>query len=170
MLLTIALEKTLESPSDSKEIKPVNLKENQCWILIWRTDAEAPIPWPPDSNSRLTGKDTDMGQGWKQKEKGTAEDEVAAWHHQLDGHELGQPPEMVRDTKPGALQIVGSQRLKHDLATEQQNGCVVSEWIYLMSSAPISLLIFLCVKTNGIFSFQKKAPLPRARHWLSFLR
>ena len=87
---TIALEKTLESPWDSKEIKPVNLKENQSWTLIWRTDAEAPILWPPDSNSRLVGKDPDAGQDWKQKEKRTTEDEMAGWHHQFNGHELWQ--------------------------------------------------------------------------------
>ena len=60
----MVLEKTLESPLDSKEIKPVNPKENQPWIFIGRTDAEAeaPILWIPDANSRLTGKDTDVGK------------------------------------------------------------------------------------------------------------
>ena len=58
----MVLEKTLESPLDSKEIKPVDLKENQPWIFIGRTDAEAPILWIPDANSQLTGKDTDTGK------------------------------------------------------------------------------------------------------------
>ena len=58
----MVLEKTLESPLDSKEIKPVNPKENQSWIFIGRTDAEAPILWIPDANSQLTGKDTDAGK------------------------------------------------------------------------------------------------------------
>ena len=73
----VVLEKTLESPLDSKEIKPVNLKGNQPWIFIGRTDAEteAPILWPPDMKSRLTGKDPDAGKDWGQKEKGAAEDE-----------------------------------------------------------------------------------------------
>ena len=71
-------EKTLESPLDCKEIKPVNPKENQPWILIGRTDseAEAPILWPPDRKSRLIGKDLDTGKDWRQTEKGVAEDEV----------------------------------------------------------------------------------------------
>ena len=70
----VVLEKTLESPLDSKETKPVNPKANQSWIIIGRTDAEAtaPILWPPEAKSQLTRKDPDAGKGWKQ-EKGTAE-------------------------------------------------------------------------------------------------
>ena len=72
------LEKTLESPLDSKEIKPVNPKGNQPWIFIGRTDAEAeaPILWPPDEKNQLTGKYPDAGKDWRQKEKGTTEDEM----------------------------------------------------------------------------------------------
>ena len=70
------LEKTLESPLDSKEIKPVNPKGNQPWILIGRTDAEAPILWPPDVKSWLIGKDPDAGKDLRQKEKREAEDEM----------------------------------------------------------------------------------------------
>ena len=72
------LEKTLESPMDCKEIKPVNPKGNQSWIFIGRTDAEAeaPILWPADVKSQLIGKDPNAGQGWKLKAKGTAEDEM----------------------------------------------------------------------------------------------
>ena len=74
----VVLEKTLESPLDCKEIKPVNPKGNQPWIFIGRTDAEieAPILWPPDVKSWLIEKDPDAGKDWKQKEKGTAEDEM----------------------------------------------------------------------------------------------
>ena len=77
---TMVLEKILESPLDCKEIKPVNPKGNQPWIFIGRTDAkaEAPILWPPDAKSRLIGKDPDAGKDWRQKEKGTAEDEMVA--------------------------------------------------------------------------------------------
>ena len=64
----VVLEKTLESPLDFKEIKPVNPKENQSWIITGRTDAEAPILWPPDVNSWLTGKDPDSGKDWEQEE------------------------------------------------------------------------------------------------------
>ena len=75
----MVLEKTLESSLDCKEIKPVNPKENQPWIFIGRTDADAeaesPIAWSPDAKSRLTGKDPDAGKDWKQK-KGAAEDEI----------------------------------------------------------------------------------------------
>ena len=87
---TVVLEKTLESPLDCKEIHPVHSKGNQSWIFIGRTDAEAeaPILWPPDAKSWLTGKDPDAGKDWRQEEKGTTEDEMVGWHHQLDGHEF----------------------------------------------------------------------------------
>ena len=70
------LEKTLESFLDYKEMKPVNPKGNQCWIVIGRTDAEAeaPILWPPDAKNWLIGEDPDAGKDWKQEEKGTTED------------------------------------------------------------------------------------------------
>ena len=72
------VEKTLESPLDLKEIKPVNPKGNQPWIFIARSDAdaEAPILWPPDVKSRFTGKDPDAGKYWGQEEKGATEDET----------------------------------------------------------------------------------------------
>ena len=91
--------KTLESLSDSKEIKPVNPKGNQSWIFIGRTnaEAEAPIVWPPDAKSWLTGKDPDAGKDWRQKEKMAAEHEMVGWHHQLDGHEFEQAPGLVMD-------------------------------------------------------------------------
>ena len=71
-------EDSWESPLDLKEIKQVNHKENQPWIFIGRTDAEAeaPVLWPPDVKSRLVGKDPDAGKDWRQKEKDVAEDEI----------------------------------------------------------------------------------------------
>ena len=83
------LENTLESLLDSKEIQPVHLKENQSWIFIGRTDAEAegPILRPPDAKSRLIGKDPDAGKDQRQEEKGTTEDEMVGRYHQLNGHE-----------------------------------------------------------------------------------
>ena len=72
-LRIVVLEKTLESPLDGKEIKPVNPKEYQSWIFIGRTDAEAPIFWPPDVKNQLTGKDPNAEKDWRQKEKGAAE-------------------------------------------------------------------------------------------------
>ena len=91
---TVVLEKTLESPLDCKEIKPVNPKGNQPWIFIGKTDAgaEAPILWPPDVKSWLIGKDPDAGKDWRQEEKGMEEDEMIGWHHQPDGHEFEQAP------------------------------------------------------------------------------
>ena len=88
----LVLEKTLESPLDCKEIKPVNPKGNQPWIFIGRTDAEAepPILWPPDARSGLIGKDPDAGKDWGQEEKGMTEDEMVQWHHWLNGHEFEQ--------------------------------------------------------------------------------
>ena len=78
MFWNVVLEKNLESPLDYKEIKPVNPKGNQPWIVIGRTDAkvEAPILWLPDVKSWLTGKDPDAGKEWRQEEKGTTEDEM----------------------------------------------------------------------------------------------
>ena len=85
---TVVLEKTLESPLDCKEIQPVHPKGDQPWVFIGRTDAESetPVLWPPHSKSWLTGKDPDAGRDWGQEEKGTTEDEMAGWHHRLDGH------------------------------------------------------------------------------------
>ena len=87
---TMVLEKTVESPLDCKEIKPVNPKGNQSWIFTGRTssEAEAPVLWLPDVKSWLIGKDPDGGKDWGREEKGTTEDEMVGWHHQLYGHEF----------------------------------------------------------------------------------
>ena len=89
---TVVLEKTLESPLDSKDIKPVNPKGNQSWISIGRTDAkaEAAILWPPDAKNWLIGKYPDAGKDWRQEEKGMTEDEMVRWHHQLNEHDFEQ--------------------------------------------------------------------------------
>ena len=91
---TVVMEKSLESPLDSKEIKPVNPKGNQPWIFIGRTDAEteAPILWPPDEKSQLTRKNSDAGKDWGQEEEGTTQNETIGWHHWLNGHEFEQTP------------------------------------------------------------------------------
>ena len=87
---TVVLEKTLESPLDSKEIQSVHPKGNQSWILIGRTDAEAetPILWPPDAKNWLIGKNPYAEKDWRQEEKETTEDELVGWHHGLNGHEF----------------------------------------------------------------------------------
>ena len=119
----VVLEKTLGSPLNIKELKPVNLKGNQSWIFTGRTDAEAkaPILWPPDVKWRLIGKDPDAGNDWRQKEKSTAK----GW----DGW-MASPTRWTwiwtnsrrqwRTGEPGILQSMGLQRVRHDLATEQQ--------------------------------------------------
>ena len=88
----VVLKKPLESPLDGKETKPVNPKWNQPWIFTGRTDAEAdaPIVWPPDAKSQLTGKDPAAGRDWGWEEKAAAEDETVGWHHRLNGHEFEQ--------------------------------------------------------------------------------
>ena len=87
-------EDSWESLGDCKEIQPVNSKADQFWVFIGRNyaKAETPILWPPHEKSWLTGKDPDAGRDWGQDEKGTTEDEIAGWHHQLDGHEFEWTP------------------------------------------------------------------------------
>ena len=89
---TVVLEKSLESPLDFKEIKPVYLKGNQFWIFTGRTDAEAEAAtlWPPDRKSWLIRKDLDAGKDWRWEEKGMTEDEMVGWHHWFNGHEFEQ--------------------------------------------------------------------------------
>ena len=85
---------SLESPLDCKEIQSVYPKGDQSWIFIGRTDVkvEAPILWPSDAESWLTGKDPDAGKDWRQEEKGITEDEMVGWHHWLNGQEFEQAP------------------------------------------------------------------------------
>ena len=82
---TVMLEKTLESPLGSKEIKPLHPKGNQSWIFIGRSDAEAEISviQPPDAESQLIGKYPDAGTDWRQQVKEMTEDKMVGWHHQL---------------------------------------------------------------------------------------
>ena len=122
---TVVLEKTLQSLLDSKEIPPVNPKGKQFWIFIGKTDGEAEVPilWPPDAKSWLIGKHPDAGKDWRQEEKGTTEDEMAGWHHQLNGREFEQTlgdGEWWRTGKPGMLLSMGSQKVGHDWVTEQK--------------------------------------------------
>ena len=87
---TVVLEKTLESPLEVKEIKPVHPKGNQPWIFIGRTFAEALILWPLDAKSWLIGKVPDSGKDWGQEENGVTEDEMSGWYHWHNGHEFEQ--------------------------------------------------------------------------------
>ena len=134
---TVVLEKTLESPLDCKEIQPVHSKGDQSWVFLGRTDAKAetPILWPPYAKSWLIGKDSDAGRDWGQEEKGMTEDEMAGWHHRLDGHEsewtLG-----VGDGQ-GGLVYCNSWCLKESDMTERLN------WTELKQEAELRTLVFL---------------------------
>ena len=125
---TVVLEKTLESSLDSK-IKPVNPKGNQPWIFIERTEAEAPILWPPDAKSQLIGKDPDSGKDWKQEKKVMTEDKMVGWHHRLSGHEFEKTPEMVKDREGWCAAV--------HRVTKNQTG--LSDWtITTIVSLPLS--------------------------------
>ena len=115
---TVVLEKTLHSPLDYKELKPVNPKGNQSWIFIGRTDVEAetPIFWPSVAKNWLWIRPWCWKRG--QEEKGTTEDEMVGWHHWLDGHEFDKLWELVMDRESCHAQSMGSQKVGHDWVTE----------------------------------------------------
>ena len=122
---TVVLEKTLESPLDCKEIRPVNPKGNQSWTFIGRTGAEVPVLWPPDVKNQPIGKDLDAGKDWRQDEKGMTEDEMVGWHHRLNGHESEWTPG-VGDGQ-GGLVCCSPWSCKKSDTTERLN------WIELRS-------------------------------------
>ena len=123
-LQTVVLEKTPESPLDSKEIKPGNCKGNQPWILIGKINAEAetPVFWSSDGNSWLIGKVPDAGKDWGQKKKTVSEDEMAGWMASLMQWTWAWANfwRWWGTVRPGVLQPVGSWRVRHDWVTEQQ--------------------------------------------------
>ena len=128
---TVVLGNTPESPWDHKETKRVHPKGNQPWIFIGRTEAKAKarILWPPDMKSQLIRKDPDAGKDWVQEEKGQREVEMVGWPYRLNGHESEQTPgDEWRTGKPGVLQSMGSQRVGHDLTTEQQMWVLPKGW------------------------------------------
>ena len=153
---TVVLEKTLESPLDCKEIQPVNLKGNQSWIFIGRTDAEpeTPILWPPDAKKWLIGKDLDAGKDWRQEEKGTIEDEVIGWHHWLDGHGFEQARELVMDREAWHAAV-------HGVA---ESRTWLSKWTELfhsfqeMHACSITSFMFESVRLHGLYSARLLCP------------
>ena len=134
----VVLEKTLESPLDCKEIQPVHSEGDQSWVFFGRNDAKAetPILWPPHTKSWLIGKDPDAGRDWGQVEKGTTEDEMAGWHHWLDGRESEWTPG-VGDGQ-GGLACCDSWGRKESDTTERLNW---TEW-----PRKIKMLVFLLVE------------------------
>ena len=128
---TVVLEKILESPLDCKEIQPVHSKGDQSWVFFGWSDAKAetPILWPPYVKSWLIGKDSDAGRDWEQEEKGTTEDEMAGWHHWLDGHESEWTPG-VGDGQ-GGLACCDSWGLKESDMTERLKWSELTRWTFV---------------------------------------
>ena len=118
---TVVLENILESPLDCKEIQPVHCKGNQSYMFIGRTDVEAetPVLWPPDAESWLIWKDLNAGKDWGQEKKGVIEDEMAGWHHQLNGHGFGWT--LGVGDGQGGLACCNSWGHKESDTTEQLN-------------------------------------------------
>ena len=168
-LWTAVLEKTLESPLHSKEIKPVYLQGNQPWILIGWTDAEVetPVFRSSDSNSWLIGKVPGSGKDWGQKEKRASENEMAGWHHRCNGHDFGR---WWGTGRPGCSCLWG-RRVRHDWATEQRQWYPLSQetgdvihntvvflycsslhlhsWEYSIHSLPLNWELSSCSQEDG---------------------
>ena len=136
MLLNCVLEKTLESLLDCKEIQPVHSEGDQPWDFFGRNDAKAetPVLWPPHAKSWLIGRDSDAGRDWGQEEKATTEDEMAGWHHWLDGRESEWTP--GDGDGQGGLACCDSWGRKESETTEWLN------WTELIQSLIIHFSLF----------------------------
>ena len=146
---TVVLEKTLESPLDCKEIRPVHPKGNQSSIVVVRTDAEAetPILWPPDVESWLIWKDPDAGKDRRQ-EKGTTENEMVGWYHWLNAHESEQA--LGAGDGQGSLACCSPWGWKESNMTEQLN---CTEYAY-SKSREFCLILILELSSGPFFFFQ----------------
>ena len=145
------LEKTLDNLLDCKEIQLVHSKGDQSWVFFGRTDAKAetPVLWPPHAKSWLIGKDSDAGRDWGQEEKGTTEDEMAGWHHGLNGRESEWTPG-VGDGQ-GGLACCDSWgcRVGHDWATDLIWSDFYFKKYYLLVLALTHIYWALIVWTEG---------------------
>ena len=164
---TVVLEKTLESPLDCKEIQPVHPKGDQSWAFIGRTDAraETPILQPPHAKSWLTGKDPDAGRDWGQDEKRMTKDEMAGWHHHLNGHEFGWA--LGVGDGQGGLACCNSWGREESDMTERLN------WIYIVAGqycinfcCTAELILFY--QTSLVAQLVKNLPAMRET-WVQFL-
>ena len=118
---TVVLEKTLVSPLDCKEIQPLHSEGDQPWVFFGRNNAKAetPVLWPPHVKSWLIGKDSDAGRDWRKEKKGMTEDEMAGWHHRLNGREFEWTPGVVNGQ--GGLQSCDSWGCQESDTTEWLN-------------------------------------------------
>ena len=136
---TVVLEKSVQSLLDYQEIKAVNPKGNQSWILIGSTDAEAetPILWPPDAKNWLLGRDPDAGKDWRQEETGMTEDEMVGWHHRFDGHEFVQA--LRSGDGQGSLAFFSPWCCKESEMTEQLNWTELSSTIFRILNTSVRI-------------------------------
>ena len=171
---TVLLEKTLESPLDCKEIKPANPKENQSWVFIGSTDAEAetPILWPPDMKNQFIWKDPDAGKDYRWKKKGTTEDEMVGCYHRLHEHEFEQA--LGAGGGQGSLVCCSPWgcKIKSDWATKlkMQLGCkseslshlrlFVTPWT-VTHQAPVHGILQARILEQVAFSFSRGSSWPR---------
>ena len=156
---TVVLEKTLESPLDCKEIQPVHPNGDQPWYFFGRNDAKAetPVLWPPHMNSWLIGKDPDAGSDWMQGEKGTTEDEMAGWHHLLDGCEFEWSPGVFDGQ--GGLACCDSWGRKESDTTEWLNWIELN-WRNLVAAAAAKSRQLCRTLCDAIDGSPPVSPLP----------
>ena len=146
-LWTVVLEKTLESPLDCKEIRPVHSEGDQPWDFFIRNDAKAetPVLWPPHAKGWLIGKDSDAGRDWGQEEKGTTEDEMVGWHHWLDGRDSQWTPG-IGDEQRG-LAYCDSWGRKESDTTE---GLIWPDLIWSYHLIPLRPSELFCIMPSSI--------------------
>ena len=162
---TVVLEKTLESPLDCKEIQPVHSEGDQPWDFFGRNDAKAetPVLWAPHEKSWLIGKDFDAERDWGQEEKGTTEDEIAGWHHRLDGHESEWTPG-VGDGQ-GGLACCDSWGLKESDTTERLNWTELNWQLFWLVWLFTSLLYAPWGQSSLLFCSWFLSPISRHSTW-----